>query len=141
MFLPILFLYRHYVEAALKGILEDCIIAFSLDETLPTHHGISELWMKVRKLTDRSGILDREWFDRAEQLISQLANADPGAMHFRYPVGKKGGRLLQPGFEVNLQRIREGMQDLFFVLENVASAISAMVDFPIVDGGGDPGSA
>jgi hypothetical protein len=130
MFLPMLYLYRHYVEASLKGILTETIATFSIVDRVRTNHDLSPLWRQVRSnLENRPGILDKSWFDRAESLVEELAKVDPGAMHFRYPVDKVGGKLLKPGFTLSTRHVKDAMGDLCFVLDNLEGYVSAVRDF------------
>jgi hypothetical protein len=81
MFLPTLYLYRHYVETSLKGILADASTAFSLNISIPSHHSLADLWRQVRThMTARPGTLGPEWFDRSGQLIQELDRVDPRSM-------------------------------------------------------------
>jgi hypothetical protein len=136
MFLPTLYLYRHYVEISLKGILFDTSTAFSLEITAPQDHNLNDLWQQARThLGGRSGFPGTDWLDRAGELIDELNRIDPGSMHFRYPVSKKGARLLTPGFRVSTPRVREAMNDLCFVLDDIAGYLSAIIDFETLDDG------
>jgi hypothetical protein len=118
MFLPIVFLYRHAVEAALKGILVELRVGADDATPFPTDHHIRELWREIRPQISRSsGLLAEEWLERAETLVNELDAVDPGSMHFRYPVSRKGGALLRAGFTLDVSNLAAAMDDLFYVLD------------------------
>ena len=132
MFLPIVFLYRHAVEAALKGILVELGVGADHPTPPPTHHRIREVWREIRpQIQALPGLLAEEWLERAESLVHELDAVDPGSMHFRYPVSKTGGALLRPGFTLDVNNLAAAMDDLFYVLDNLGGYLSAANDFDV----------
>ena len=130
MFLPVLYLYRHYVEASLKGILTHAKVAYELSYEVPMKHQLDELWLLVQTHVGakRAGV-EPAWFDRASELIAELHQVDPDSMSFRYPTDKKGARLLTPGFRVSTKRVTLAMADLATVLEGMAGYLEAITEF------------
>jgi hypothetical protein len=134
MFLPAVFLYRHAVEAALKGILVELGVRAGVKADVPTHHRILDTWRAVRpQVQALPGGLGEAWFNRAESLIHELNAIDPDSMHFRYPVSKSGVGLLPAGFTVDVKNIAAAIDDLFYVLDNVSGYLSAANDFEVDD--------
>jgi hypothetical protein len=92
--LPALFLYRHYVELALKGMLLDAGELLNVEEQAPTSHPLTPLWRNLRR---RIAKIERQnaedWLDRAEQLIQELDSLDERSFTFRYPVNTAGRRI------------------------------------------------
>ena len=89
--LPIVFLYRHFVELKLKDII------LALDhlggttmEKLGTHDLIP-LWNYLKDHLNciRHEIVDKEIIPALDKLIAELSNLDPDSFHFRYAHDKK----------------------------------------------------
>lgn len=95
--LPIAFLYRQHVELLLKAIIkngDDLHRTEWIKENL--HHNLKALWREAeRVIVENIGDTKASARRTAGELISELADADPGSFAFRYPVGKKG--------EINLE--------------------------------------
>ena len=49
---PILFLYRQYVELALKEIIRSALVYLERDRAAPKHHDLGQLWAQVEKLLE-----------------------------------------------------------------------------------------
>ena len=129
MFLPILFLYRHYAEVSLKGIWCDCTNLLGTSDPVPKDHRLDTLWRDLRPLLSRaSKQLNEEWLDRVEELVLELHALDPGAMHFRYPKDKKGAPLALSGLQVSPRHVRDAMKDLYAALDNAAGDLSSAIE-------------
>ena len=108
---PVVFLYRHALELALKNILikPARLIAFTGVENLqaklcPIHDLV--------KLSNSAAVLLRGLFPRDTELkkvihnmlgiAAEFADVDPGSFAYRYPVDKNGNMLTKPNQTVNL---------------------------------------
>jgi len=120
--LAVLFLYRHYVELSLKGMLLDAGELLRQDEQAPIGHPLTPLWMKLR---DRLNKIERqndpEWLDRAETLIREFDSLDYSSYTFRYPVDKKGAPNSPPSRTVDIDHFRKVMDELEMVLGGIAA--------------------
>lgn len=88
---PIVFLYRQYIELALKDLIRQCQ---SLQDTLnptPQGHNIDLLWRECRKLLTiiSSGEAENK-LDQVGRLISEFSSVDSTSTAFRYPETKDG---------------------------------------------------
>lgn len=122
--LPILFLYRHYVELSLKAILIDLDELADILAKLPDKHLVLPLWKQVRDaLLDFDPSQESDWLDRAEALIAELDQLDPQSFTFRYPVDKSGAVTLAPML-VNMEHVRDVMGELAIVLDGAGAYLS-----------------
>src|SRR6266851_7994478 len=90
--LPIVFLYRHFVELKLKDLfiqlVSVCHISMYPNEI--TTHKLLPLWTFVKGHLDciREEMHDTEIVPALDKLIKELSDLDPDSMHFRYAVDK-----------------------------------------------------
>jgi hypothetical protein len=112
--LPIVFLYRHFIELKLKSILCEEYKGHK-KSSVPMTHRIDELWDKVRKVLEPvlmqykdNGMLAE--VEAAEEFIKEFAAVDAMSESFRYPIDTKG----QPTLKGNslLQHIADKMASL-----------------------------
>jgi hypothetical protein len=129
--MPILFLYRHFIELALKAILiglgdhlhERAGAAYQVYAM----HNLARLLNKVRERhaqakasLDTFGTIDLP-SDQAQRFIEELNTIDPESMGFRYPFRKTDKMLPAAALEpvlvdtlwVNLDALRAGMLHVF----------------------------
>ena len=108
--LPIVFLYRHYIELQLKSILEQegC-------EILPRHH-LDALWTQVKPILERvfRQLSKKELLaemEAVEERIIEFHEVDERSYSFRYPIDRKGNPSLKnsnySGVLARLRRKRE----------------------------------
>ncbi len=93
--LVIFFLQRHRVELTMKEMLVDR--GFDLRE-VKAQHSLVALWDGCRRAV---GADTKEWreLDAAGgELVTLLADVDPGSYTYRYPVGKDGDEHERPEF-------------------------------------------
>lgn len=134
---PIIFCYRHAVEAYLKQIvlLGGACLERRLD--FPDTHDLAALWAAVKPL------IEEIWPDAADEPslevvdlhIDELAGADPTSFAFRYPVTKRDRSTQQrePSFDpelrnVGLRSFAGKMEELLETLSAVATGFSAQAD-------------
>ncbi len=101
--LPILFLFRHYLELVLKSLI------LQKQTTIPMHHKIKDLLSEVRKLNS-SFQFSKESLDFIDWIISQ----DEDGYKFRYPVGTK----MNKNFVSNNKNVAKGVS-LSYVFINI----------------------
>jgi hypothetical protein len=114
---PVLFLYRHYAEIALKLLERDASLHLGDAEPPLKGHGLRSRWDRVQPL------LERIWPDNDDykhtnahvrSLILQLDAVDPTSDTFRYPVTPDGAP--------NLPRALERLDLAHFAVEMTAFA-------------------
>lgn len=127
--LPALFLYRHYVELSLKGMLLDAGVLLDLTDSIPGWHPLKPLWKRLR---DQLHLIEKqdddEWLDRAEALMYELDSLDPQSFAFRYPVTKAGEPSLQIAHQVDIEHFRDVMEELELVFDGISSQLGHYVD-------------
>jgi hypothetical protein len=133
--LPIVFMYRHYLELTLKVLLHlgykkyGILITPDLKKIL-TDHKIDILWEKLRPLLlqiFRSSEKEEE-IDALESYIVEFSGIDVESMSFRYPVDKRGRAFLKNNSNlqsleyIDVNHLAEKMAsiDEFFTLSYMA---------------------
>jgi len=104
---PILFLYRHYLELALKEII------IAANRYLEEHnsiksHNLIQLWERVKGLISDANLdISSDDVNTVENQIFQFDNLDKSSMTFRYPVDKQGGVFENLSDYINIQNVKE----------------------------------
>lgn len=127
---PILFLYRQYLELALKELvvygqeLSDEKVVRRRD-----HHRLQDLWAEfdrlMTKVSDRS--VD-EHVAVIRNTVRQFASLDPTSYLFRYPENKDGTPVRYPLERVDLETLQAEMRNASSAIEIVSGGLSALVD-------------
>ena len=135
---PVMFLYRHFLEISLKGLLVDlqtlgkqvnpliCVDQQVLDRELPGH-SLKQAWLTVRQLLvelspDQNQSDDRSeepnaTFNAIEERIKEFDEIDEGSFSYRYPIDRKKNPALGPlPSEQELRKVRDvvGMIEVYF---------------------------
>ena len=96
--LPIVFLYRHYVELTLKDLLSMSNAKYSKPSTprLLNGHRIDLLWQELKPFLQQTHSAEEsEVIEAVEACIMEFSNVDEGSFSFRYPVDKQGNSTLK----------------------------------------------
>ena len=103
---PVVFLYRHHFELALKAIIRVGGRLCDQGDVVPHVHELIGLWRKARP------ILEQHWpntgsdlLDIAEELLTELDGFDPRGQAFRYPEERDGTTSLPNGLHINLRQL------------------------------------
>ena len=101
---PVIFLYRHHFELALKAIIRIGGRIHDQDDAIPGHHRLLELWKKARP------VLEKHWpeggtkeLDATGSLLDEIDKSDPGSFCFRYPEARNGTPSLPIRAHINLR--------------------------------------
>lgn len=87
---PICALYRHSIELALKDLVAVGYQLMSRTDDVPQHHDLVALWRQVRAvILCVDGSAEREC-RRIDREIAEVADVDPKADAFRYPMRRDG---------------------------------------------------
>jgi hypothetical protein len=141
--LPIVFLYRHHVELALKRIIYCApgILRRDLTDLEKKHlgeHRLDLLWEDLEPIF--ASICDAVNFGKplpddlygVHEYIRQLSEVDPNSMNFRYWKSKKGQPALPTSFaSFNIGHFSEMMgrlADFLDSLDTATTAASEMLD-------------
>jgi hypothetical protein len=127
---PILFLYRQYVELAVKEIIRSGLVYLERDRGTPQHHDLGQLWAQAEKLLDEicPGDSVRE-LKETGRIIKELNSVDPQADAFRYPVNKKGEQSLQGIRHIDIGNVREVAARLAVMLDGATTQIGVYQDW------------
>lgn len=121
---PVIFLYRHAIELALKYTL--LIARRLLDEPggLQKGHGLNNIWAQLRPL------LERIWDDGPEHdlravdaLIREMDHKDQNAEKFRYPISRGGERFFGSDELINLEKFCESGRKVLNFLHGCSTGI------------------
>jgi hypothetical protein len=131
---PIVFLYRHHVELALKRLLE--LIADLAEEDLDhkcqkdlERHNIEQLWadfkrfLRTDKIKSLCGLtLPSMDIEGVDSYIQQVSVIDPDAQAFRYARNKKGEASLPETLtNINIAVFADHMERLCSLLDGIDS--------------------
>lgn len=116
---PAAFSYRHGIELYLKHLVLMLNLILETGETFKKNHSMIKLWEAVVDLNNKvdPALLEQEAIDRAGQLIGYFDAFDPTGQVFRYPEDIKGNRHLAEHKLINVEVLREQMQELKDILE------------------------
>lgn len=121
---PIVFLYRHYVELELKGLIAMGQRLAGDSVAVPEVHDLRRLWSIAkphisREMDPRDRGL-RKQIVQVERVIGELAALDPRSTAFRYATDVHEGRPLPNGahrlnlqqFAATMAKLGQGLDDL-----------------------------
>jgi hypothetical protein len=113
LFRPLAFLWRHYLELALKSLLPNLRELKNRDrEARDRHHQLAQLWREARpRLAAMGSHADLRLLDAVGSVIGQIDAVDPTGEVFRYPVDACGEDSLPSSLrEVDLGHLGEVME-------------------------------
>jgi hypothetical protein len=119
----VFFLYRHYVEIMLKGLIRiGSMLHFQRGESqwgkFPQHHRIIVLWQQCRPLIEeayRKG--EKAETDAVENILKELHGLDPTGESFRFGESRDGKPTLSSNPQIDLIHVRNIMTRLSGFLE------------------------
>ncbi len=116
---PILFLYRHYIELALKQLiytaskyLDNTQYSFNSHDLISLWETTKELILKLVNVIDDFNIPKNELI-AVENQIKQFDSLDRSSMTFRYPIDKNGNVFKNLSDYINIENVRQIMDGLF----------------------------
>ena len=115
----VLYLYRHYVEVMLKGLISQGQRLFGNGAAYPNYptntHDIEKLWKQCRPLLEKAFPEDKKAdTDAVEKCMGEFATLDPGdpGETFRYGEDKFGRRTITKALYVDLENLRDVMEGI-----------------------------
>jgi hypothetical protein len=128
--LPVVFLYRQYLELTIKGIIETGRHAEEEGFGYPKHHHLRNLWAEAKHLIKEHYKEDapRE-IDYIDQCIEEFERHDPESFSFRYPTDKGGNLNLRDISHIDLRNLYETMQRIAFLLGCMANEMARKPDY------------
>jgi hypothetical protein len=110
--MPVLFLFRHYLELAMKDIFE-VAGAFDIQQSDGLFgHDLEKLLLELRKVAHSYDLSCGEGLDEVALVILEIHRADQRATAFRYAIRRNG----DPQFE------RHGVVDVPVLMGRMVSA-------------------
>lgn len=104
---PICFLYRHFIEIALKGIIDQYKRLEYSVKNIPTTHNLEDLLNIIVKLTKDH--FNSPFPEDVEQIIREFNKLDPESQSFRYPSNKKGKHFVPGHNVIGLGTLKDNM--------------------------------
>ncbi len=146
---PIVFLYRHYLELELKGLLVLSKVVHDEPIAVPSKHSLKPLFNEVRRAvkTVWPGA-PKEELDVVEAHLLDFEAYDSKSDAFRYPVDTEGNPALPDSLEwIDLRHMGEIIDGVYNLLGGILDGFSAYLDFKAEmeaaycprDHDGDPG--
>jgi hypothetical protein len=133
---PIIFLYRHHVELALKDLIRRAPgLIGRPNSQLETHHlgnhRLDWLWQDLKQIFD--AIAEPDWgkpddadIEGIDDYIRQLCELDPDSYRLRYPRSKRDAPSLLPNLNINLLHFAQLMNRLADCFETLDMATYAL---------------
>jgi len=119
--MPVLFLYRQYLELAFKDALQRSK-AFDLAQSEEHFkHDLEKLWTEVQRVL--SSFLWAEWPQLISSVVAEVHAIDRRADAFRYATNPKGDPQMPENAHVVYHELIEQMDDVHTVLELVIDEI------------------
>ena len=137
---PVIFLYRHHIELALKNIIMQApyLIERELTDPEKSHlktHRLDFLWADLKpiwaELCKEAGwdALDLADVQGIDDYIAQLSAMDADSFAFRYTRSKKGGRSLPSELKrINLRHFAETIERLADYLDGMDAALYSLME-------------
>lgn len=121
--IPIIYMYRHYIELRLKDIIRLGQYLVNQTQQIPAHHDLQNLWSMARKLIQQIELDNGEdrTLDVVECHIHEFAGIDRKSLTFRYPVSKDGRTTEVPFDVINIANLKTVMEKLSSFLEAASS--------------------
>ena len=119
--IPTIFLYRHYIELAIKYLDKEACSVTNIDWNVPINHDLRKLWTKLKEKLikiDNNQFHDLGKYWDCDGIIEQFSNIDLRSMVFRYPVNSKDESLISEIEKITFSVLEEHMKHLAEVFDN-----------------------
>jgi hypothetical protein len=135
---PIVFLYRQYLELAIKDLIRHGYRLQGIKKDFPKTHDISKLWIICSGLLEQISPGDsKEELKQIGRLISEFCSVDPTSEAFRYPEDKAGNHSLSTMVTINLRNLKEVIAKIAVILDGADAVIdnylSIRADFIVTE--------
>lgn len=126
---PIVFLYRQYLELAIKGVIRQAQALLEEPRSVTLTHQIDQLWVRCADLLKRVAPGDSvEEQRQIGRLIREFSSVDPSSSAFRYPVDSKGNRSLAGLQHISLPNVRNVVGKIAVILDGASAQIDYLSD-------------
>ena len=122
--LPILFLFRHYLELRFKEIIMYGGRILGEDSNWPFGHDLADLWQRCRNVCERIyGSDHADHLQFLDNCFDDICHLDPTSENFRYPIDRHGDPLFQH-VVIGLRNLNTALHDAGEFLEGITMDIS-----------------
>jgi hypothetical protein len=126
---PIVYLYRHYLELAIKGLIRQAQNLLGDPVEVPARHTLVELWAMCSALLERVAPGDSlEEQRQIGRLLREFAAVDPTSTAFRYPVDNRGNRSLPGIRQINIPNVRDVIGKIAVILDGAQAQMDNYAD-------------
>jgi hypothetical protein len=128
---PIVFNYRHGLEAALKYLVKRLPRLFGERGVAKPNHDLLVNWGKVRGYLERPDMpddQDREWIETVERRLREFAEIDPQGECFRYPEAKDGSPYLRDTSLISIEVFGSQIDEVASFLDGLMSMADYYID-------------
>ena len=127
--LPILFLYRHFVELSLKALLLDLGELIDHVEPASPKHPLRPLWERFVTRLQATGVARPDsWLDQIGSWVLELDGLDSRSFTFRYPVDTAGKAMLAGGQLIDIGHVAGVMSEIAGIFIGAAEVIGQHLD-------------
>lgn len=127
---PLIFLYRHYFELRIKGILKLNKDLNTNEIKVPSNHQLTDIWQRcVERIRLIRPDTDLTLLKKVENTLIGFDNHDAKSFAFRYPEDKNGKPSLKSLEYVDVRLFLTSIDDSVSFLEEFKSLWSATIDF------------
>jgi hypothetical protein len=128
--LPIVFLYRQYLELSIKDLVETTRAIEEDSSGYPKHHNLKELWTEAKRLIKQHyGEDTPPEIDYIDPCIEEFHQHDPESFSFRYPTDKKGNVNLRGLNHINLRNLYETMDRIAAFLDCIGADLGQKLEY------------
>lgn len=121
---PIIFLYRHYLELAIKIIILRGSKLIGKNISHNNSHKLSTLWCLSKKILAEVFRGDKEpEFSKLDIVISEFDRLDSSSFEFRYPVNREGKPNHPDMSKINVRLLSDIFEDVERMMEFCTDAI------------------
>lgn len=130
---PICFLYRQYLELAIKDIYikySEETRANKVEVIQIVGHDLYKSWNKVKPIVKRYSSED-EYKDASvvESYISEFQSFDKSSLRFRYPVSKALDKSIAKEMKINLSNLKDRIHELYCFFDSCDTMIGELKYF------------
>lgn len=126
---PIVFLYRHYLELAIKDLIRQAQKLLGDRAEFAQTHSIDELWRKCSPLLERVSTGDSiQEQKQIGRLLREFVAVDPFSTAFRYPVDREGNQSLPGIRNIDLPNVRDVIAKISVILDGASAQIDHYMD-------------
>ena len=119
---PLVFLWRHHAELALKDIISRGRRLDGGKSDFPTHHRVLDLWKEALPHIHKTGDPNAPEVVNVEHNIQEIEQLDPGSFTFRYPTTKAGATNLPSNMNrISLRHLHKAMGAVAAFFDGVIS--------------------